>query len=84
MMRLRFCYVYLLKTKDKTLNYFKIYKSEVENQLERKTKHLRSARGGEYFPEVFDDFYMEHGIIHKRTPPYSPESNGIAERKTAR
>jgi hypothetical protein len=27
----RYCYVYLLKTKDGTLNYFKTYKVEVEN-----------------------------------------------------
>ena len=30
----RFCYVYLLKTKDKALHYFKVYKAEVENQFE--------------------------------------------------
>ena len=38
----RFCYVYLLKTKDEVFNYFKTYKTEVENQLERKVKRLRS------------------------------------------
>ena len=42
----RFCYVSLLKTKDEVLHYFKIYKAEVENQLERKIKHLRSDREG--------------------------------------
>jgi hypothetical protein len=37
----RFCYKYLLKSKDEALHYFKIYKAEVENQLERKIKHVR-------------------------------------------
>src|SRR5204862_7419346 len=68
----RFCYVYLLQTKDEALDYFKIYKAKVENQLERKIKRLRSDRGGEYFPKLFDEFYEEHGIIHERMPPYSP------------
>jgi hypothetical protein len=77
----RFCYVYLLKSKDEGLYYFKAYKAEVENQLERKIKRLRSDHGREYFSGHFSDFCVEHGIIHERTPPYSPESNGVAERK---
>jgi hypothetical protein len=77
----RFCYVYLLKMKDEALNCFKIYKAEVETQLEKKIKRLRSDRGGEYFSYDFDLFYAEHGMIHEMTPPYSPESNGVAERK---
>jgi transposase InsO family protein len=71
----------LLKTKNEIIDYFKIYKAEVENQLERKIKHLRSDRGGEYFSILFDEFCAEYGIIHERTALYSPESNGIAERK---
>src|SRR3954465_2276495 len=77
----RYCRVYLLKSKDEALNFFKIYKAEVENQLDRKIKRLRSDRGGEYFSNEFDAFCAEHGIIHERTPPYSPQSNGVAKRK---
>jgi transposase InsO family protein len=77
----RFCYVYLLKTKDEALHYFKIYKAKVENQLERKIKRLRSDRGGEYFSSDFSKFCVEHEIIHETTPPYLPQSNRITERK---
>jgi transposase InsO family protein len=77
----RFCYVYLLKSKDEALHYFKIYKAEVENQLERKIKRLFSDRGGEYFSNDFSEFCVKHSIINERTSPYSPQSNGIAERK---
>ena len=77
----RFCYIYLLKSKDEALHYFKIYKAEVENQLEIKIKRVRSDRGDEYFSNLFTLFYEEHGIIHERTPPYSSQSNGVAKRK---
>ncbi|WP_369123699.1 integrase catalytic domain-containing protein, partial [Clostridioides difficile] len=44
----RYCYVYLLKSRDEALEAFKTYKNEVENQLSRKIKAIRSDRGGEY------------------------------------
>ena len=59
----------------------KIHKAEVENQFEKKIKRVRSYCGGEYFSNLFTLFYEEHGIIHERTPPYSPQSNRVAERK---
>ena len=77
----KYCRVYLLKSKDEALNYFKIYKAKVENQLDRKIKRLRSDRGGEYFSNEFDSFCAEHGIIHERTPPCSPQSNGWLEKR---
>jgi hypothetical protein len=52
----RYSYVYLLKSKDEALNFFKIYKVEAENQLDRKIKHLRFNHGEEYFSNAFDSF----------------------------
>ena len=49
----RFTYVYLLKHKDAAFNVFKVYKAEVENQLGKKIKIIRSDRGGEYFSNEF-------------------------------
>jgi transposase InsO family protein len=79
----RYCYVYLLKTKDEALNCFKTYKAEVENQLEKKIKHFMPDRGGEYFSNEFDLFCVEHGIIHERMLPYSPQSNGLLKERIA-
>jgi transposase InsO family protein len=78
----RFFYVYLLKTKDGALHYFKTYKAEVENQLEREIKRLRSDRGGEYFSGDFSDFCVEHGIIHKRTPHTHHNPMGLLKERT--
>jgi transposase InsO family protein len=73
----RYCQLYLVKTKDKALNCFNIYKAEVENQLEKKIKRVRSDRGGEYLSNEFGEYYAEHGIIHETTTLYLPQSNGV-------
>ena len=77
----RFTYVYLMRNKDKSFNMFKRYKIEVENQNDRKIKILRSDRGREYFPNDFSTFCEKHGIIHQSSVPYTPQQNGLAERK---
>ena len=74
--RTKYCYVYLLKSKDEATKKFVLYKNEVENQL----KVLRSDRGSEY-ESSFVDFCAQHEIIHETTTPYSLQSNGVAERK---
>ena len=76
----KYCYVYLLKSKGEAIKKFVLYKNEVENQLNRKIKVLRSDRGGEY-ESPFVDLCAQHGIIHETTAPYSPQSNGVAKRK---
>ena len=44
----RFTKVYLLRNKDEVFDMFLSYKVEVENQLDRKIKRIRSYRGDEY------------------------------------
>ena len=75
----RYTRVYLLRNKDEAMDAFIKYKSEVENQISKKIKRLRSDRGGEYESNPFNTFYEEHGIIHETTPSYSLKSNGVAE-----
>ena len=76
----RYCYVYLLRSKDEALEMFQHFKNEVENQLDRKMNVIRSDRGGEY-EAPFSDFCSQNGIIHQTTAPYSPQQNGVVERK---
>jgi transposase InsO family protein len=53
----------------------------VENQLNRKIKVLRSDGGGEYFSNEFNSFLRSNGIMRQITARYTPQMNGVAERK---
>ncbi|GJY21128.1 retrotransposon protein, putative, ty1-copia subclass [Tanacetum coccineum] len=77
----RYGYVYLLKHKHEVFETFKVFQKEVENQLGKTIKSLRSDRGGEYMSQEFLDHLKEHGIIAHRTPPYTPQNNGVSERR---
>ncbi|GJT79982.1 retrotransposon protein, putative, ty1-copia subclass [Tanacetum coccineum] len=69
-------YVYLLKHKHEVFETFKVFQKEVENQLSKTIKSLRSDRGGEYMSQEFLDHLKDYGIIAHRTPPYTPQHNG--------
>ncbi|TQE08632.1 hypothetical protein C1H46_005724 [Malus baccata] len=77
----KYCYVYLIHSKDEALNMFKTFKAEAENQLDKRIKVLRLDRGGEYESNDFAEFCSTHGIIHQTATPYTPQQNGVAERK---
>ena len=42
---------------------------------------LRTNGGGEYVSTEFNEFCESERIIHEVTPPYTPQHNGVAERK---
>ncbi|GJS64190.1 retrotransposon protein, putative, ty1-copia subclass [Tanacetum coccineum] len=65
----------------KVFETFKVFQKEVENQLGKTIKSLRSDRRGEYMSQGFLDHLKDHGIIAHRTPPYTPQHNGVSERR---
>ncbi|KAJ9547407.1 hypothetical protein OSB04_019950 [Centaurea solstitialis] len=77
----RYGYVYLMRHKSETFEKFKEYQNEVQNLLDKKIKFLRSDRGGEYLSDEFDNHLMECGIVSQLTPPYTPQMNGVSERR---
>ncbi|KAJ9535420.1 hypothetical protein OSB04_un001466 [Centaurea solstitialis] len=77
----RYGYVYLMRHKSETFEKFKEYQNEVQNLLDKRIKFLRSDRGGEYLSDEFDNHLMECGIVPQLTPPYTPQMNGVSERR---
>ncbi|KAJ9556254.1 hypothetical protein OSB04_010868 [Centaurea solstitialis] len=77
----RYGYVYLMRHKSESFERFREFQNEVQNQLGRKIKFLRSDRGGEYLSDEFDNHLMECGIVSQLTPPYTPQMNGVSERR---
>ena len=86
----RYGYLYLIHEKSQSLEVFKSFKVEVENQLNKRIKNVISDRGGEYYgkydgsgeqrPGPFAKFLEACGIIPQYTMPGSPSMNGVAER----
>ncbi|GKF80988.1 retrotransposon protein, putative, ty1-copia subclass, partial [Tanacetum coccineum] len=71
----RYGYVYLLKHKHEVFETFNVFKNEVENQLGKTIKDIRSDRGGEYISQEFKDYLKAYGIVQQLTPPYTPQHN---------
>ncbi|KAK2989292.1 hypothetical protein RJ640_027329 [Escallonia rubra] len=74
-------WVYFLKQKSEVFSTFKRFKALVEKQNGYQIKAMRSDRGGEFISKEFNAFCEENGIRRPLTIPYSPQQNGVVERK---
>ena len=53
----------------------------IENQNDVKVKQIRTDNGTEFKNHDLESFCDEKGISQNFTSPYTPEQNGVAERK---
>lgn len=77
----RYTTVYLLAAKSETLSRFKEYVEICKTMFGRKPKFIRSDNGGEYVNKQFTEYLQQEGIQQQKTAPYTPQQNGLAERK---
>ena len=73
--------MYPLKMKSKVFLCFKQFVCMVESLSGCKVGTLHFDQGGEYMSKHFDAFLAKHGIQHQCIMPYSPQQDGIVERK---
>ena len=69
---LRYGYVYLMKRKSEAFEKIKEFRAEVENQLGKCIKTIRSDWGCEYLIGDFKDYLTQNGIVSQLTAPGTP------------
>ena len=77
----RMLWLFLIKAKNEALGVFKRFKAEAERQSGKLLKVFRTDGGGEYTSHEFEEFCSQSGIQHEKTAPYTPQHNGLAERR---
>ncbi|KAL6351159.1 hypothetical protein AAG906_031745 [Vitis piasezkii] len=77
----RYGYLFLIHEKSQSLDVFKTFKAEVELQLNKRIKSVRSDRGGEYYGRYDGSGEQRMWDRPQYTMPGSPSMNGVAERR---
>ncbi|KAL4016732.1 hypothetical protein IC575_024389 [Cucumis melo] len=77
----RMCWIFFLKFKSEVAHVFWKFKTRVENESGCKIQMVRSDNGKEYVSAEFDKFCEDSGIKHQLTAPYTPQQNGVSERR---
>jgi hypothetical protein len=77
----RFMWLRTLRSKDQAADAIKLYQQIAEAEIGWKLKVFRSDRGGEFTSNEFAKHCIEHGVRRQLTAPYSPQQNGVVERR---
>ncbi|XP_035844472.1 uncharacterized protein LOC118491109 [Helianthus annuus] len=77
----RFSWVTFLKTKDETFESLLRLFRKIENLYRTRIQRLRSDNGTEFKNNKMGEFCDRRGILQEFSAPYTPQQNGVAERK---
>jgi hypothetical protein len=77
----RFTWVFFLQDKSETQGTLKRFLWRAQNEFELKVKKIRSDNGSEFKNLQVEVYLEEEGIKHEFSAPYTPQQNGVVERK---
>ena len=76
-----FTWVFFLCDKSEVHCIFKKFVKRAQNEFDVKIKRVRSDNGTEFKNTNIEEFFDEEGIKHEFLVPYTPQHNGVVERK---
>jgi hypothetical protein len=76
-----FTWVFFLQEKSQTQETLKGFLRRAQNEFGLRTKKIRSDNGTKFKNSQIEGFLEEEGIKHKFSSPYTPQQNGLVERK---
>ncbi|KAM1762795.1 hypothetical protein ACFX12_005393 [Malus domestica] len=77
----KFSWLFPLVNKSDFCTTFIGFYAYVLTQFSAQIRILQSDGGGEYISKPLQSFLLQKGILHQKSCPYTPEQNGMAERK---
>jgi transposase InsO family protein len=77
----RFTWVFFLQDKSETQGTLKRFLRRAQNEFELKVKKIRSDNGSEFKNLQVEEYLEEEGVKHEFSAPYTPQQNGVVERK---
>ena len=77
----RSTWIHLLSSKSNVFQVIQAFISMIENQFNTSLKTIRSDNDSEFINNETTLYFQSKGIIHQRSCPYTPQQNGIVERK---
>jgi len=77
----RYMWLHLLSSKDEAPAAIMAFQAQVETETGKKLHVLRTDRGGEFTSVEFGLYCAGQGVERHLTAPYSPQQNGVVERR---
>ena len=77
----RYTWVFFLNDKSDTYSIFKSFLKRVHNEFDIIVKKVRSDNRSEFKNTRVDELCEDYGIMHQFSAKYTPQSNGLVERK---